>query len=77
VLLFSQEPEVPLVSVAAVLRGGAVTDPAEHSGLANLLASLLEKGAGERDAAQFAETVDASGGSLTSRQGPFSRAMPA
>ena len=67
VLLFSQEPEVPLVSVAAVLRGGAVTDPAEHSGLANLLASLLEKGAGERDAAQFAETVDASGGSLTSR----------
>jgi predicted Zn-dependent peptidase len=59
VLLFSQEPEVPLVSVAAV--------PAEHSGLANLLASLLEKGAGERDAAQFAETVDASGGSLTSR----------
>jgi zinc protease len=67
ILLLSQQPEVPLVSVTAILRGGAVADPAEHSGLANLLASLLEKGAGDRDAAQFAEAVDASGGSLTSR----------
>jgi zinc protease len=67
VLLLSQEPEVPLVSVTAILRGGAVADPPERSGLANLLAALLEKGAGDRDAAQFAETVDASGGSLTSR----------
>ena len=67
VLLLSQEPEVPLVSVTAVLRGGAVADPADHGGLANLLAALLEKGAGDRDAAQFAEAVDASGGSLTSR----------
>ena len=67
VLLLSQEPEVPLVSVTAILRGGAVADPAEHGGLANLLASLLEKGAGDRDAAQFAEAVDASGGTLTSR----------
>jgi predicted Zn-dependent peptidase len=67
VLLLSQEPEVPLVSVTAILRGGAVADPPERSGLANLLAALLEKGAGDRDAAQFAEVVDASGGSLTSR----------
>jgi zinc protease len=67
VLLLSQRPEVPLVSVTAILRGGAVADPPELSGLANLLAALLEKGAGDRDAAQFAEAVDASGGSLTSR----------
>ncbi len=67
VLLTSQEPEVPLVSVTAIVRGGAVVDPAEHSGLANLFASLLEKGAGDRDAAQFAEAVDASGGNLRSR----------
>ncbi len=67
VLLLGQEPEVPLVSVTAVLRGGAVTDPPGLSGLANLLASLLEKGAGDRDALQFAEAVDASGGSITSR----------
>ena len=67
VLLLSQKPEVPMVSVTAVLRGGAVADPPGHGGLANLLASLLEKGAGDRDAAGFAEAVDASGGVLTSR----------
>jgi zinc protease len=67
VLLLSQAPEVPLVSVTAILRGGAVADPPGRSGLANLVASLLEKGAGDRDAAQFAEAVGASGGSLTSR----------
>ncbi len=67
VLLLSEKPEVPLVSVTAILRGGAVVDPDGRNGLANLLASLLEKGAGDRDAALFAETVDASGGMLTSR----------
>jgi predicted Zn-dependent peptidase len=67
VLLLSQEPEVPLVSVTAILRGGAVADPPEHAGLANLVASLLEKGAGDRDAAQFAEAVGASGARLTGR----------
>jgi predicted Zn-dependent peptidase len=56
-----------MVSVTAILRGGAVTDPEGHGGLANLLASLLEKGGGNRDAAGFAEAVDASGGTLTSR----------
>lgn len=67
VLLLSEKPEVPLVSVTAILRGGAVVDPDGRGGLANLLASLLEKGAGERDAALFAETIDASGGMLMSR----------
>ena len=67
VLLLSQKPEVPMVSVTAILRGGAVADPPGRGGLANLLASLLEKGAGDRDAAAFAEAVDASGGTLTSR----------
>ena len=67
VLLLSDKPEVPMVAMTAILRGGAVADPAGHEGLANLLASLLEQGAGDRDAARFAETVDASGGTLTSR----------
>ena len=67
VLLLSEKPEVPLVSVTAILRGGAVLDPEGRNGLANLLAGLLEKGAGDRDAASFAETVDATGGLLTSR----------
>ena len=67
VLLLSEKPEVPLVSVTAILRGGAVVDPDGQNGLANLLATLLERGAGDRDAAAFAEAIDASGGMLTSR----------
>lgn len=67
VLLLAAKPDVPLVSVTAVLRGGAVVDPEDRGGLASLLATLLQKGAGERDAAQFAETIDASGGRLNAR----------
>lgn len=66
VLLLSEKPDVPLVSVTAILRGGAVADPEGSGGLASLLAALLEKGAGDRDAAQFAEAIDAVGGTLTS-----------
>jgi predicted Zn-dependent peptidase len=69
VLLLSQKPDVPLISVSAILRGGAVTDPATRSGLTALFASLLEKGAGDRDAAQFAEAVDSAGGQLTASAG--------
>ena len=67
VLLLCEKPDVPLVATTAILRGGAVVDPQHRSGLANLVAALLEKGAGDRDAAEFAETIDASGGVLTSR----------
>ena len=67
VLLLCEKPDVPLVAATAILRGGAVVDPQDRGGLANLVATLLEKGAGDRDAAEFAETIDASGGILTSR----------
>lgn len=67
VLLLSEKPDVPLVAATAILRGGAVADPEGRAGLANLVASLVEKGAGDRDAEQFAAAVDASGGMLSSR----------
>lgn len=69
VLLISEKHDVPLVGLEAVIRGGAIQDPAELNGLANLLAGVLEKGAGERDAAAFAETVDAVGGRLSASAG--------
>ena len=50
VLLLMERHDVPLIAFSAVVRGGAVTDPAGGSGLASLLAGLLEKGAGARDA---------------------------
>ena len=59
-----EKRDVPLVGIHAMLRGGAVTDPVGKAGLAGLLAQMLEKGAGERDAETFAETVDATGATL-------------
>ena len=69
VLILTHKPDVPMISVSAVLRGGAVADPEGRNGLASLFASLLEKGAGERDAAQFAAAVDSVGGQLTASAG--------
>jgi predicted Zn-dependent peptidase len=69
VLLLNEQHDVPLVSVSAVLWGGAVSDPPEQYGIASLLASLLEKGAGERDAQQFAEAIGSVGGSLSASAG--------
>jgi zinc protease len=63
-LLLMERHDVPLISFTAVIRGGALTDPADRLGTASLLASLLEKGAGNRDANTFAETVASVGGSI-------------
>ena len=69
VLILSEKHDVPLIGLEALLRGGAVADAAGREGVAALLAGLLEKGAGDRDAAGFAESVAAVGGRLTARGG--------
>jgi zinc protease len=63
-LLLVERRDLPLVSFSAWLRGGALGAPAGKEGLAALTAELLQKGAGSRDARQFAEAVDGVGGSL-------------
>jgi len=64
VVLLMERHDVPLIAFSAVLHGGAVSDPAGGSGVASLLAGLLQKGAGARDAVQFAETVASVGGQI-------------
>jgi predicted Zn-dependent peptidase len=56
--------DVPLVAFNAVLRGGSLGDQAIKPGVASLLAGLLEKGAGKRDAFAFADAVEGAGGSF-------------
>lgn len=67
VLLLSEDHEVPLIGMRAVVRGGSAVDPASKSGLAELLATVLQKGAGDRDAAELAEAAARVGGQLTVR----------
>ena len=64
ILLLAEKHDVPLIGIDAVVAGGGVSDPPELAGLSGLLADLLDKGAGERDAAAFAEAVAAVGGTL-------------
>lgn len=64
VLLLMERRDVPLIAFNAVLRGGAASDPANGSGTASLLAGLLEKGAGKRDALAFAQAVASVGGKI-------------
>ena len=65
VIILHEKEDVPLVGLEAIILGGAVSDPDGLEGTANLLAGLLEKGAGERSAAEFAEAVAAVGGELS------------
>jgi len=69
ILLLSEKHDVPLVGFQAVARAGAVADPDGREGLTSLLADMLEKGAGGRSAAEFAEAVEAVGAKLSSRGG--------
>lgn len=75
VLLLMERHDVPLLAFEARLRGGAISDPAGASGMSSLLADLLEKGAGARDAAEFAKTVASVGGNIESSAGTESIAV--
>ncbi|WP_224248552.1 M16 family metallopeptidase [Hyalangium gracile] len=63
-LILAEKHEVPLISFSAWLRGGALGEPQGKEGLASLTGQLLLKGAGKRDARQFAEAVDGVGAQL-------------
>jgi zinc protease len=63
-LVLMEKHDTPLVSLNAVVRGGALGDPPGKEGTASLLAELTQKGAGARDSAQFAEAIESAGGEL-------------
>ena len=70
-VLLMPRKDVPLIAASIAVRGGALADPAGKEGTADLLGEMLSKGAGTRDALQFAQTVDGAGGSIgfgTSRE---------
>lgn len=64
VLILNENHDVPMIGLEAIIRGGAVADPADKHGLTSLLANLLVKGANERGSSEFAEAIAAVGGQL-------------
>jgi zinc protease len=57
-LLLMEKHSVPMVSLAAIVKAGSVTDPAGEEGLASVSAGLLRKGTAKRNSQQFSEDLD-------------------
>ncbi|MCL4793424.1 MAG: insulinase family protein [Bryobacteraceae bacterium] len=63
-LILLNKPDVPLVTVRALFRGGAEAESAAQAGINALTVELMRRGAGARPAEEFAEALDALGASL-------------
>jgi zinc protease len=53
-----QEPAVPLIAIDFAFEGGSVQDPEGKAGTANLVASLLDEGAGNLDSKAFTDRLE-------------------
>ncbi|MBI1872725.1 MAG: insulinase family protein [Acidobacteria bacterium] len=61
--------EQPAVSMRMLVRVGSAQEPPGRSGLASMLASLLDQGTVKRSAQQIADTIDFIGGELSTGAG--------
>jgi len=63
-LILLKKPDVPLVSVRAIFRGGAEAESAELSGISNITAELVRRGTAKRSSEQFSLELDSLGATL-------------
>jgi zinc protease len=68
-ILLVPKKEVPTIAFSGFVRGGALADPADRNGVAALVAGLLDRGAGKRNAYEFADAVEGVGGSFNANAG--------
>jgi zinc protease len=68
-LIVVRNHSLPLARLDLYLAGGSVHDPAGRAGLAELTASLLDKGTATRSALEIAETIEGVGGTLSASAG--------
>jgi zinc protease len=69
VLLVAERPAVPIVFVRAFARAGAVLDPPDRAGLANLTGALLTRGTAKHTGPQLDSAIEFVGGSLSAAAG--------
>lgn len=69
VLLVAERPAVPVVSVRVYHRAGAVFDPPDRAGLAQLTAALLTRGTARRSGQEVDAAIEFVGGSLEAGSG--------
>ena len=68
-VIVAKSSDLPLVTAEVTVRGGAATDPSGKAGLADVTASLLQKGAAGRSAAETARAIEELGGTLEAAAG--------
>ncbi len=69
VLLVAERPAIPVVVVRVGVPGGAVRDPADALGVANLTAELLTRGTARRSGPELDRAIEFVGGSLEAGAG--------
>ena len=69
-MILLRKPEVPLITVRAIIRGGAEADPEGKQGVAAMTGELLRRGAGSRTADQIDAQLDAIGATLSTGATP-------
>jgi zinc protease len=69
VLLVAERPAVPIVVVRVFTRAGAVLDPPDRTGLANLTGALLTRGTAKRTGPELDAAIEFVGGSLEAGAG--------
>ncbi len=62
VLLVAERPAVPIVAVRALVQAGAVHDPPDRAGLANLTGVLLTRGTTKRTGPELDSAIEAGAG---------------
>ena len=68
-LLVREDPRLPLISMAAVFRGGLLAETPRTNGITRLMAKVLLKGTRTSTAEEIADTIEAVGGSIGSDAG--------
>src|SRR5438034_10961404 len=69
VLLVAERPAVPIVAVRVLVEAGAVYDPSDCAGLANLTGALLTRGTAKRTGPALDSAIEFVGGSLEAGAG--------
>ena len=69
VVLVAERPGIPIVIVRASVEAGAVLDPPDKGGVANLTALLLSRGSARRSALEIDRAIEFVGGSLEGEGG--------
>lgn len=68
-LLVAERPAVPIVVTRVFAHAGAVLDPPDHAGLANLTGALLTRGTARHTGPQLDSAIEFVGGSLSTGAG--------